>query len=101
MALFAVIDVDIIAEKIVQEAVERDGDNMATLSKLKVGQILHDYHRHQMGNTEMSVEGHWTLVVLEIDLEHGKALCSWNGNSPRWYYEMSLKKFREKEKVAK
>jgi hypothetical protein len=74
---------------------------MAALSRLKVGQVLHDYHRYKMGNTTMTTEGHWTLVVMEIDLEKGKALCSWNSNTPRWYYERALKKFRVKEKAEK
>lgn len=95
------IDVDIIAEKTDQEAAERDGNKMATLSKLKIGQVLHDYHKYTMGNTTMRAEGHWTLVVLDIDLDRREALCAWNENTPRWYSEEGLKKFRAKEKVAK
>lgn len=74
---------------------------MATLSRLKAGQILHDYHRERMGNTTMSREGHWTVVVQEIDLENKRALCSWNTNKPRWYYERDLKRLRVKPKVER
>jgi hypothetical protein len=78
----------------------RRTNKMAMLSKLKVGQVLHDYHNYIQGNTTLRKEGHWTLVVKEIDLDRGMALCSWNGNMPRWYSEEGLKRFRVKEKVT-
>jgi hypothetical protein len=74
---------------------------MVNFDKLQVGQILHDYHKYKMGNTRMRKEGHWTLTVFEIDTVKRMALCSWNGNDPRWYSEKGLNKFRTKEKKAK
>lgn len=63
---------------------------MAVIGRLRVGQVLHDYHKYRMGNTTMSAMGHWQVKVLEIDLPSRRALCSWNGNSPTWYGEKQL-----------
>lgn len=58
---------------------------MASINNIKVGQTLYDYHMQKMGNTRMRREGCWPVYVKEIDLENKQALCSWNGNEPRWW----------------
>jgi hypothetical protein len=71
---------------------------MASINKIKPGQILYDYHKYKMGNSTMRTEGCWPVEVLEVDLENRKACCSWNGNPPRWYYEEGIKRLRVKMK---
>lgn len=67
---------------------------MASINKLHLGQVLHDYHSYTAGNTTIRKEGHWTVRVVEIDTERQRALCSWNGNTPRWYSKRQLKRLR-------
>lgn len=71
---------------------------MASIEKIKPGQVLHDYHKVTMGNTTMRQTAHYTVKVIEVDLEHRRALCSWNGNEARWYSEHDLKRFMVNEK---
>lgn len=68
---------------------------MANIEKIVPGQILHDYHRQRNVFRTM---GHWEVTVKEVDLERRKALCSWNGNPPRWYRESEIKKLKVKER---
>lgn len=67
---------------------------MANLDKIKPDQVLHDYHRHKVGNTRRTEEGHWLVRVIEVDLEKRRALCSWNGNPPTWWSEQRIKRLR-------
>lgn len=71
---------------------------MATIENIKPGQVLHDYHNVRQGNTTLKKEGHWRVVVIEVNLEKRQALISWNGNPPRWTSERNLKSYRIKEK---
>lgn len=73
----------------------------ARIEDLTVGQILYDYRTYNMGNTAIRKEGCWTVRVVEIDLEKRRALCSWNGNTPGWYSERGIKRFRLYKKEAK
>ena len=72
---------------------------MASVNKIQAGQILHDYHNYKAGNTNMRVEGHWIVKVIQVDKENKRALCSWNGNAPQWYNSKRLSKLRIKEKA--
>jgi hypothetical protein len=74
---------------------------MATLSKLTVGQVLYDVHSTKMGYTTMRRKGCWRVVVKMVDPATQQALCSWNGNAPRWYSERDLKKLRVKKPEPK
>jgi len=57
------------------------------IKSLKTGAVLYDCHKERAGNTTMSVMRVWKIQVLEVNLEEGKALISWNGNSPVWKTE--------------
>lgn len=74
---------------------------MATLSRLKQGQILYEVRKVTMGNTRMTTDALYTVKVIDIDLEGGFAVVSWNGNAPTRYYERNLKKLKVKEPVVK
>lgn len=69
---------------------------MATISKLKVGQILYDKHRHKMGNTTMTRWGVWTVVVTEIDPEFKWIKGRWNSNPEQTFYPKSVSRFKVK-----
>lgn len=70
---------------------------MTKVDTLKVGDVLHDVHRHKAGNTSMMVEGHWKAIVTEVGVdEHGVpyADISWNSNRPRRHYRtVNYKRF--------
>ena len=70
---------------------------MATISKLKVGQILYDKHKYTMGHTTIRTYGLWEVEVCEIDPNNEFILASWNGNKPQVMYENEVKKLRVKE----
>jgi hypothetical protein len=70
---------------------------MATLSKLKPGDVLYDVHRHKMGNTTASTVGVWTVRVLEVHERH--IVASWNGNRPERMFEWQVKKLRVSEPI--
>lgn len=67
---------------------------MATISKLKVGQVLYDRHRYKMGRTSMRAWGTWEVVVKEIDPDHRWIIASWNGNPPNKMYPKGVEKLR-------
>lgn len=67
---------------------------MAKIENIVPDQTLWDYHRYQMGNTTMKKMGEWRVKVIEVDLEERKALCSWNGNPPKWFSERSISKWK-------
>lgn len=70
---------------------------MATLEKIKVGDVLYDVHRTRAGNTTMTVQGIWEVYVKEVHIDEGYALCSWNGNPATKYFGHGLSKLRTKE----
>ena len=74
---------------------------MASINRIKPGQILWDYHRYRVGNTRMTKEGEWPVKVIEVDMVKRRALISWNGNDPQWRNETAIKRYRVKRKVKK
>lgn len=67
--------------------------------KLETGMVLYDVHSHKMGNTTMSTLGCWRVLVIQLDKERRRALCSWNGNKPSWYTEKGIEKLKAKEPI--
>lgn len=65
---------------------------MATLSKLKPGDVLYDVHSRRAGNTTTRVQSEWQVRVIEVHDDY--ALCSWNGNPPDKYSDAELRRFR-------
>lgn len=70
---------------------------MATLRKLKAGDMLYDVHRHKMGNTTMSTVGVWTVRIIEVHERH--IVASWNGNPATLMHEGEIKKLRTSKPV--
>lgn len=57
---------------------------------IKPGDVLYDCHRQRAGNTAMGEMGVWTVRIISIDHETGKAEVSWNGNTPTTYFRHDL-----------
>lgn len=62
-----------------------------SISTLKPGDVVFDARMEKMGNTTMRRLSVWKVYIKEVDLENGKVLASWNGNTPRTYYARSGK----------
>lgn len=60
--------------------------------KIQPGMVLYDRHTHRMGNTTMKTIVEWEVRVISVDAEQRSAMVSWNGNSPRRYYEFQLRR---------
>lgn len=71
---------------------------MASIERLKPGQILWDYHKYKCGNSNIKKEGEWPVKIIEIDLKSRNVLRSWNGNPPQWVSERNIKSYRVKRK---
>lgn len=67
---------------------------MVAFTKIQPGNILWDCHRQQMGNTTMRRMTCWMVQVFEVDTEKRRAMCSWNGNSAKWWSERQIEKLR-------
>lgn len=61
---------------------------------VKAGDVLYDVHRERMGNTTMRRTCVYVVNVKEVDQAARKALCSWNGNAPKWFYAAQVRKWR-------
>lgn len=64
---------------------------MASIKKIKPGQILYDKHRYKQGNTTIPAWGVWPVKVISVDLQSNTILASWNGNKP---HTMSLRQIK-------
>lgn len=71
-----------------------------SFDKLEPGMILLDIHSTRMGNTTMRRLGCWKVLVLSVDKEAQTAMCSWNGNPARLYFERDFKSLRTKPSKA-
>lgn len=72
---------------------------MATISKIKVGQVLYDKRRYKMGHTTMTTWGVWPVFVKEVDPNGEFIIASWNGNKPRRMFGKEVSKLRVKEPI--
>lgn len=73
---------------------------MVAPNTVKAGDTLYDVHRERMGNTRMSRLGCWPVFIVEV-YPDGSALARWNGNAPRKYCPMQLKRLRRSKPKAK
>lgn len=67
---------------------------MASLDKIKSGQVLFAVVRGRMGNTTVRETRVYVVKVLEIDLDKRRIFASWNSNTPEWFYERSVEKWK-------
>lgn len=74
---------------------------MATLNKLKVGQVVYNVMVRRMGNTTVRREAVFPVRIVSIDLEKRCVVASWNHNSPVRFSERHVNKWRLKEPAKK
>lgn len=74
---------------------------MASLKKIEVGQVLWSIKKQKMGNTSISTQSLYPVKVIEINLDEGFAIVSWNGNAPVKYRENQIRalKVNKPEKI--
>jgi hypothetical protein len=65
------------------------------IESLKPGDIVYDCHRQKMGNTTMSRMAVFRAKIISVDVEHEKAVVSWNGNSPTNMYGGQIRRLRK------
>jgi len=70
---------------------------MATISRIKPGQVLYTVTRQQMGNTTIRRGVLHSVVVKEVDPEGQYVIASWNSNVPRKFYEREVAKWKVKK----
>lgn len=64
--------------------------------KVEPGMVLLDIHSHRVGNTTMRELGCWKVRVISVDRANRTALCSWNDNHPKTYYERDFRRLYTK-----
>jgi hypothetical protein len=74
---------------------------MASINRLKPGQFVYEKRRVRAGNTMMSRDAVYRVLVKEVDLEKRRVFASWNSNPARWYDEHVWKGWRVKEPQVK
>ena len=67
---------------------------------LVVGEDLLDIRKEPMGNTTLRAWCCWKVRVISIDKTERTAMCSWNGNRARIYFERDFKSLRRKPSKA-
>lgn len=72
---------------------------MASINRLKPGQVVFSIESYKMGNTNVRCRGLYEVRVVEIG--DGFVIASWNGNAPQKFYETDIKKWRVKRPEPK
>lgn len=71
---------------------------MASISKLKPGQICYTVTRHKMGNTTLSTISVHHVRVIEVHEDH--VVASWNSNAARKYFDRDVAKWKVNKPVT-
>ena len=74
---------------------------MASINRLKPGQIVFSIESYKMGNTNIRCKGLWEVRIVEVNLERSFVIASWNGNSSRKFFPQDIKKWRVKRPEPK
>ena len=74
---------------------------MASVNRLKPGQIVFSIESYKMGNTNIRCKGLWEVRIVEVNLERNFVIASWNGNPPRKFLPQDIKKWRVKRPEPK
>ena len=74
---------------------------MASINRLKPGQIVFSIESYKMGNTNIRCKGLWEVRIVEVNLERNFVIASWNGNTPRKFLPQDIKKWRVNEPKPK
>lgn len=71
---------------------------MATISKLKPGQIVYSVERRRMGNTTLTTISVYDVRIIEVHERHVTA--SWNGNRPQDFYRHEIGHWKVKKPIT-
>ncbi len=74
---------------------------MASIKRLKPGQVVYSIESHKMGNTTITTRSLYQVEIIEVNEELGYVVASWNGNEPKRYFEHSIAKWRVKKPTSK
>ena len=72
---------------------------MASINRLKPGQVVYDIQRQKMGNTTVSRGVLYEVKILEVHEDF--VLASWNSNKPQKYFLRSIQAWRVKKPEPK
>lgn len=72
---------------------------MASINRLKPGQIVYSVIKQKMGRTTISVGSLYTVLIKEVHEDY--VIASWNGNPPHKYYLNEIKKWKVKKPEPK
>lgn len=72
---------------------------MVAFSTIKPGDRLFQVRRVKMGNTTMSRDAVYTVVIKEV--HEGYAMACWNGNAAERWYPHNIAKLRRTEPKRK
>ena len=67
--------------------------------KLEEGMTLWSLSKHRMGNTTIKTMAVHKVKVISIDRDKRRAMCSWNGNPARLYFERDIEKLKANEPI--
>jgi SOS-response transcriptional repressor LexA len=74
---------------------------MATITRIKPGQVLFTVTRQKMGNTTISRGVMHRVVVKEVDPDGRFVIASWNGNAACKFYERDVARWKVNEPQPK
>ena len=74
---------------------------MATITKLKPGQVVYSIQSQRMGNTVLNRRACFTVQIAEVNIDQGWVLASWTGNTPTRYYADSIRKWKVRKPEPK
>lgn len=74
---------------------------MASINRLKPDQIVWTLIRRRMGNTTATRQDLFSVRIIEVHVEEGYVIASFNGNKPDRYGLINIKKWRVKKPEPK
>ena len=74
---------------------------MASINRLKPGQVVYEIRRQRMGNTTVSCGNLYKVKIIEVNKEKGYVIASWNSNIPEKFTERDIKHWRVSEPKPK
>lgn len=73
---------------------------MATISKLKPGQILYTVTRGRLGNTTLRTVRVHDVKIIEVDPDGKFVVASWNGNRSEKYHRGDVSTWKVSKPVT-
>jgi len=74
---------------------------MASLNRLREGQVLYTVTRQKVGNTTLTRAAVHPVRVVRVDLAARRVMASWNGNPERAFSESQVAKWKVTKPVSR